>query len=561
MDYQQTLTKYLLSFINGLKQAGIGQVVISSGSRSTPLSLLINRDPEIKTYLDIDERSAGFFALGLAKQSKTAVALVCTSGSAAANYYPAVCEAEATNVPLVMLTTDRPAELQGVGAPQAMNQQYLYGPHVKKAVELALPEDSSTMLNYSRWQGLTMASCALDAPRGPVQINIPLREPLLPDLDLQLASPAPARSIPSKRIVDLSPLAKLFERPGLIIVGEERTPDEAKQLLKLAQQLQWPIIGDPLTNLATSDYQLPNYLHQADLIFQGSVPTPQTVLRFGRLPVTKPVAQWLSQQNVTTILVEDGHQYKDQLEQSNYLLDLNVAEFYAAFQHLQFKPLSPAWLTQWTKRQQVATTVLSAAPTLREFNHSAIAKTLLSTLTDQNLFVANSNAIRLIDRLSTSRAQKVQIFGNRGVNGIDGLNSTLAGIAAASSRPATLLIGDLAFFHDLTGLEMIRRYNLPVTIVLLNNNGGGIFSFLSQAKLPAKDFATVFQTPQNLTYRYVAQLYGFAYHQPTKLTEFQALLNQPGQQMIEVMDQQAQPVKIWRSLVKEYQQRSEQLND
>ena len=561
MDYQRTLTKYLLSFIEGLKQGGVKRAVISSGSRSTPLSLLVNRDPDIQSYIDIDERSAGFFALGLVKATQESVALICTSGSAAANYLPAICEAEATNQPLIVLTTDRPAELQGVGAPQAMNQHSLYGSHVKYAVELALPEDNPTMIDYSRWEGFTVSSRAQIVPKGPVHINIPLREPLVPDLTLPRPTAIPAKVLSNERVTDLSPLCPFFQQEGLIIVGEERSPEEARQLLSLAAKLHWPIVGDPLTNLATNQCEESTYLHQADLLFQGSVPAPRVILRFGRLPVTKPVTQWLGSQHVLTILVEEGHQFKDQLHRSSYLLDMTVSEFKHCFDKVSFTPVSSGWLAKWQKRQWLAEDILQANEDLQQFNHSGVVKQLLSQLHDQELFVANSNAIRLVDRLSLPAAHNLRIYGNRGVNGIDGLNSNMAGIVAASKHPLTLLIGDLAYFHDLTGLEMIRRYKLPVTIILLNNNGGGIFSFLPQHDLPTADFTTIFKTPQDLDYQSVAKLFGFNYHRPTSYSEFIPLLNQPGQHMIEIADSQECPVTIWHHLVSSYQQRSSEISD
>ena len=562
MDYQEALTKYLLSFIAGLKQGGIRKAVISSGSRSTPLSLLVNRDPDIQSFIDIDERSAGFFALGIAKGSNKPVALICTSGSAAANYYPAICEAEATNIPLVVLTTDRPAELQGVGAPQAMNQVGLYASHVKAACELSLPEPSTTMMNYSRWQGFTMTCRAQNNPQGPVHINIPLREPLLPDLTLNTPSFEGAKVIKSNREAELQPLAPLFAQKGLIIVGEERTPAEAGQLLRLAEKLNWPIIGDPLTNLATNVKQSPNFLHQADLIFCEQVPTPQVILRFGRMPVTKPVVQWLAKHDdVTTILVEDGIQFRDQLKRANYLLDMSVADFFRSFNQLSFNPVKENWLLEWQQRQRLAVNVLLANKDLTSFDHSSIVKKLMSVLKKQNLFVANSNAIRLVDRLTLPVSNDIRIFGNRGVNGIDGLNSTAAGIAVGTGRPITLLIGDLAFFHDLTGIEMFRRYKLPVTVILLNNNGGGIFSFLPQHQLPTQDFSTIFRTPQDLNFKYIADFYDFDYACPNDISSFVHHLNRSGQQIIEVNDTQESPVEVWRSLTREYHNRSGYLDE
>lgn len=186
MTRQQEMTAYLLAFIKGMKEGGLKNVVISPGSRSTPLALLLHRDPEINTTVNVDERSAAFFALGMAKALKQPVGVLCTSGTATANFFPAVCEAKATNIPLLLLTADRPPEARGVGSPQTMDQQKLFGSHIKKFIELALPEASSEMIRYSYWHGANSAHEATRVPAGPIQINLPFREPLLPDLTFSL---------------------------------------------------------------------------------------------------------------------------------------------------------------------------------------------------------------------------------------------------------------------------------------------------------------------------------------------------------------------------------------
>lgn len=556
MDTQIDLAKYLLAFIQGLKEAGVSQAVISPGSRSTPLAIMLHRDPAITTYLDVDERSAAFFGLGLTKVNQQPVALVCTSGSAAANYYPAICEAEATNQPLIVLTTDRPAELQGVGAPQAMDQVNLYASHVKKMVQLALPEASATMLAYAHWQAFATTSQALIKPKGPVQINLPFREPLLPADPALITSQKlqPIKRLAPQRQVELTALKSLFEQPGLIIVGEERSKQEAQLLMRLAAKLNWPLLGDPLTNLGDHEQNIA-YLHQADLIFQAKVPTQAVILRFGRLPVTKPVMQWLTKQTCPTILVEDGSQMKDQLHQANYLIDSSVANFLAGINDLNLTPVKDDWKQKWQNYQRLAEAVVQEHVAKLPWGHSAVAALLGRQLKRQNLFLANSNSIRLVDRLSVAEDQTVQTYGNRGVNGIDGLNSTVAGITTASQQATTLLIGDLAFFHDMNGLAMIKRYQLPVTVVLLNNNGGGIFAFLSQSQLPQAEFTALFGTPQDLNFKKVAELYDFKYHRPQSPAEFVKLLNQPGQHLIEIIDDQQAPVKAWQAMVKDYQGR------
>lgn len=562
MHTQVNLAKYLSAFIQGLKEAGVSQAVISPGSRSTPLAIMLHRDPEITTYLDVDERSAAFFGLGLTKVNHQPVALVCTSGSAAANYYPAICEAEATNQSLIILTTDRPAELQGVGAPQAMDQVNLYASHVKRMVQLALPEASTSMVEYAHWQAFATATDALTIPKGPVQINLPFREPLLPvnlaSVDSQVLRPI--QNLTTQRQVDLTPLKELFTQPGLIIVGEERSKEEAQLLVQLAQKLNWPLLGDPLTNLIDHD-QSAVYLRQAGLIFQATVPTPRVILRFGRLPVTKPVIQWLTRQTCPTVLVEDGLQMKDQLHRANYLVNGSVANFMTAINKLNLAPLDDTWKLKWQAYQDLAEAVVQEHITQLPFGHSVVAASLSDQLKQQNLFLANSNSIRLVDRLAGSHNQSVQVYGNRGVNGIDGLNSTVAGITLASQRATTLLIGDLAFFHDMNGLAMIKRYHLPVTVILLNNNGGGIFAFLSQSQLPKDEYLALFGTPQDLNFKKVAELYDFKYHRPQSQAEIAQLLNRPGQHLIEILDDQQAPVDAWQGMVQDYQERVAQTNE
>lgn len=554
MNHQKTMTSYLLAFIEGLKHAGIEQVVISPGSRSTPVALLLHRETAIDCYVDVDERSAGFFALGLIKATDKPVALLCTSGTAAANYYPAVCEAESTNLPLVILTTDRPPELRNVGAPQAMSQQLLYADHVKRFIELSVPEATDDMLRYSRWQALSNVLFAQETPKGPVHLNLPLREPLLPDLTMEKPEMTAMEVTPIIRRAALTSFIHLFEKKGLLIVGEQRSQEEAKALVRLAKRLNWPIIGDPLTNIAANDPEFTYYLKQADLIFgQPILEQPEVIIQFGRLPVTKSVMMYLkSLGNITTILIDD--RLRDQLQRTNVYLNLTVAEFVAGVEELAIQPVDTTWLASWQAHQKIAMRVLQAEQQMTQLTESSATCALLSAIADNPLFVANSNAIRFVDRLSG--ATKATVYGNRGVNGIDGLISTTAGIAAGCQKPTFLLIGDLAFFHDMNGLQMMKQLKLPVTIVLLNNNGGGIFSFLSQNQLEASDFEPLFGTPLDMDFQHVAALYGAAYHQPTSLTEFSELIaaaqKTPIFQIIEIVGKQQDPVDLWRQLNQNY---------
>ena len=551
------MTSYLRHLIAGLKQGGVRQVVISPGSRSTPLALLVKRESDLQYFVAVDERSAGFLALGLAKSSQQPVALLCTSGTAAANFYPAICEAEASNVPLVVLTSDRPPELRNVGAPQTMSQNQLYADHVKFFVELALPESTPLMLRYSFWQGFQLATRATKGVKGVVHANVPLREPLLPDLtqntpiDLSLAQTSTQSLIAQG----------WFQKKGMIVLGSERSLAEAQLALILANHLDWPIVGDPLSQLASCDGETQNYVKQADVIFEETrdLPEVEVILRFGKVPVTKNVMFYLRDSQAVQILVDETQQWPDYLYRSQYLVAESLTK--VAKQILQSTPKrDQSYLQAWQNLQKLAGQAIDETSEQFTFHESQLAMILMKTLArGEQLFVANSNAIRLVDRLSGVSENSFQIFGNRGVNGIDGILSTVAGLAMQTKARTYLLVGDLTLFHDMNGLQLLKSYHLPVTIILLNNNAGGIFSFLSQRSLTADDFDPLFATPLDLDFAQVAKTYELAYQKVESEADFeQAMANSrklTGANLIELTSQAQVPVDFWQAVLSDFKEK------
>lgn len=551
------MTSYLRYLIAGLKQGGVRQVVISPGSRSTPLALLVKREKDLQYFVAVDERSAGFLALGLAKSSQQPVALLCTSGTAAANFYPAICEAEASNVPLVVLTSDRPPELRNVGAPQTMSQNQLYADHVKFFVELALPESTPLMLRYSFWQGFQLATRATKGVKGVVHANVPLREPLLPDLtqntpiDLSLAQTSTQSLIAQG----------WFQKKGMIVLGSERSLAEAQLALILANHLDWPIVGDPLSQLASCDGETQNYVKQADVIFEETrdLPEVEVILRFGKVPVTKNVMFYLRDSQAVQILVDETQQWPDYLYRSQYLVAESLTK--VAKQILQSTPKrDQSYLQAWQNLQKLAGQAIDETSEQFTFHESQLAMILMKTLArGEQLFVANSNAIRLVDRLSGVSENSFQIFGNRGVNGIDGILSTVAGLAMQTKARTYLLVGDLTLFHDMNGLQLLKSYQLPVTIILLNNNAGGIFSFLSQRSLTADDFDPLFATPLDLDFAQVAKTYELAYQKVESEADFeQAMANSrklTGANLIELTSQAQVPVDFWQAVLSDFKEK------
>lgn len=551
------MTSYLRHFIAGLKQGGVRQVVISPGSRSTPLALLVKREADLQYFVAVDERSAGFLALGLAKSSQQPVALLCTSGTAAANFYPAICEAEASNVPLVVLTSDRPPELRNVGAPQTMSQNQLYADHVKFFVELALPESTPLMLRYSFWQGFQLATKAMNGVKGVVHANIPLREPLLPDLTQNTPIDLSLTQMTTQNLIAQG----WFQKKGLIVLGSERSLAEARLALTLANHLGWPIVGDPLSQLASCDGKTQNYLKQADVIFEEArdLPEVEVILRFGKVPVTKNVMFYLRDSQAVQILVDETQQWPDYLYRSQYLVAESLTK--VAKQILQSTPKrDQPYLQAWQNLQKLASQSIEETSEQFVFHESHLAMVLMKTLAcGEQLFVANSNAIRLVDRLSGVSETSFQVFGNRGVNGIDGILSTVAGLAMQTKARTYLLVGDLTLFHDMNGLQLLKAYQLPVTIILLNNNAGGIFSFLSQRSLTADDFDPLFATPLDLDFAQVAKTYELAYQKVESEADFEQAIATSrkliGANLIELTSQAQVPVDFWQAVLSNFKEK------
>lgn len=320
MNDRDALTAYAASFVDELAQNEVKHVVVSPGSRSTPIALLLVEHPDIEIHINVDERSAAFFALGLAKALKEPVGLLCTSGTAAANYYPAVIEAFYSRVPLIVLTADRPHELRDVGAPQAIDQIHLYGRHVKWFVEMALPESTDGMMRYARTVGARAVATAAAGPAGPVHLNFPLREPLIPDLEkakeYRQNKMTPAVLIDSgERSLSASQIEAVATtlsqaKQGMIVCGELPHPEMKEAIVALAEKLAFPILADPLSQLRSGSHDKAVIIDAYDTFLRDETATaafrPEVILRFGAMPVSKPLLLFMKKQKQAITLVVDG---------------------------------------------------------------------------------------------------------------------------------------------------------------------------------------------------------------------------------------------------------------
>ncbi|MDP2963568.1 MAG: 2-succinyl-5-enolpyruvyl-6-hydroxy-3-cyclohexene-1-carboxylic-acid synthase [Sulfurimicrobium sp.] len=514
--------------IHGLAAGGVTHAVISPGSRSTPLVLACLQHPGLKTWVQVDERSAAFFALGLAKASRQPVILVCTSGSAPANWFSAVIEADMGGIPLVLLSADRPAELRDCGANQSIDQAHLFGGHVRAFHELPAADARPEMLRYLR----TLAAQVMDQCRwplpGPVHVNVPLREPLVPAGPLpQIAEMAsvvashPHLSLPPEECATLA--RELGGGKGLIVCGwGEHGPDFPEAIAALASKLGCTVLADPLSGLRFGSHVRDDILCRYDAFLRrGSAHEnlrPDWVLRFGAMPVSKALQHFLTAlPAMPHIVVDAGGRWPDPLHLATRLVRADPALLCRQLA----SGLEAAAPSSWRAAFQAEELRAAALARHNAPLEAAVVQAVVDLLpAGGTLFSGNSMAIRDLDAFSGSGAKPLRIIGNRGASGIDGNVSSALGLAAGGSRPVVALLGDLAFYHDMNGLLAAR--GLDVTLVVLNNGGGGIFEFLPQAQL--EDFERAWLTPLGLDFAHAAGMYGLGYQKISRAADFPAAL-------------------------------------
>lgn len=564
MNHTEILTRYTANFVDELIKSGIKDVVISPGSRSTPLALAFTEHSDVKEWVIVDERSAAFFALGIAKQTKNPVVLVCTSGTAAANYFPAIVEAHYSRVPLVVITADRPHELRDVGAPQAIEQIQLYGNYVKWFQEMAIPEATHEMLGYVRNKAARSVYMAQEGNPGPVHMNIPFREPLMLDFTLegiwdhpdfqQKTYRAPLdgpKQLSLQQLEDIMSGLKGKEK-GLIVCGPQ-PDDEAfpQAIATLAEKWQLPILADPLSQMRSGPHSKENIIETYDALLKNEEIRkrykPDFLIRFGAMPVSKAYLFYIKEnKDVPQYIVENNSGYREptgNITEFIFADPVMLCEDLAAKNELAF---SKQWLMQWQKMNEVAKKHLSSGVEERITEGEAVRGLVASIPGKSTIYVGNSMAIRDVDTFFLSNEKDIQVLANRGANGIDGMVSSGIG-AATNGEHITLILGDLSFFHDMNGLLAAKHYKLNITILLVNNNGGGIFSFLSQAN-DKKHFEALFGTPADLEFSHAAQLYEAAYYEPKTEDELKIALKESykkkGLSIVEVKTNREENV-IW----------------
>lgn len=536
------------ALVEGLVRNGVHYAVASPGSRSTPLTLACARHPGLHLRMLPDERSAAFFALGISKLKKSPVAMIATSGTAPANWYPAVIEASYDYHSLIMLSADRPAELQDCGANQTIDQTRLFGIHARAFQNFPPAEDSATALQMAR----NTAARAVDNSRwpipGPVHINVPLREPLVPK-DLTASLPGNTdKAIPRAHYPRLSPdrrdVNELSRRMcagnGLIVCGRADYPDGfAAAVGKLADRLHSPILADPLSGLRFGRHDRHWIFTHYDALLRAEDMVqdyrPDWVLRFGGIPISKSLQRFLGGLPQDTILLVVPYgPWPDIEHSSTEVYRSDPLELCHALLETGLHPTHEPWQQTLLDREHHAAGVLQKMEN-KPLEAEILESTIRLSPEGTQLFCANSMVIRDIDSFAGGSQQHLQLHGNRGASGIDGNVSTALGMAAVAEGPVIALLGDLTLYHDMNGL--LAAADLDIVMVVFNNGGGAIFGYLPQAALP--EFEACWLTPPGLDIAQIAQLYGLNHHRVRDEKQFTKALkraiNTPGADMIEVI--------------------------
>ncbi len=574
----EALQLFVGAFVDELARSGVANACICPGSRSTPLALLLRRHPAIKVWTHLDERSAAFFALGMAKALREPVVALSTSGTAAVNFAPAVVEAYYARVPLLLLTADRPPELHGVGANQTIDQTRLYGPHVKWFEEMMLPEASEQAIRYARTVACRAAATARSDAAGPVHINFPFREPLIPADDIpppghDIAVPAADDRVPYVSVeqaprrpdpTSLAPLAAELRAAGrgLIVCGPQDAPGFPEAVARLAEELRYPLLADPLSQVRCGPHRSPIVIDSYDAFLRNEETAqalaPEVVLRFGATPVSKPLMLYLQRHaRSRQILIDDDGWSDPALTASDVIHAHPRALCDALLDGLRSSARRRDARSQWAGRWQRTAQRARAALTRRLGEQPGLSEPgLFTELADllpdgATLFAGNSMPVRDLDTFFPGDERSLRFLANRGVSGIDGVVSSALGASAVGPGPLVLVIGDLSFYHDMNGLLAAGRHNLQATIVLLHNDGGGIFSFLPQADDP-EHFEELFGTPHGLDFRPAAEMYGLSYQRVDSGDGFRTALRQsldaPGVGLVEVRTDRRANVRLHRAL-------------
>ena len=518
-------------FADRLIKAGIKNIFISPGSRNTPLIFALSSNKFFNIKLIVDERTSGFFALGIANAIKIPSVIITTSGTAVAELYPSIIEAYQQRIPLIVCTADRPSKLKNTGANQTINQINIYRNHIRKFYNAGLPSVSYLRLENFAKNIDNIFDICVSENKGPVHINFPFEKPFEPDsytdkidskvlediFNLQHNLKTPKKSeikFPKKFISKL-----LNERAGMIFCGGGSFSSEFKsKLTKLSDILNYPIIADGTSPLRMGKFSKKNIIVNATAFLRSPVISktvaPKIILQFGKAPTSNSLLQFIKNSSAEIYSIDEFGDMHDPSRKTKHIFKIIPEEFL----NLLIEKLKREKITSAIFKKQ-----LLSLEKLSEKNKSSIIydshfpsecriinEIINSIPNNSNLFISNSTPVRDLDFFAPKTSKNISVFTNRGASGIDGIISTSLGIAAADKKPAFLVIGDLTFYHDINSLQIAKEYNIPLKIILVDNSGGGIFNMLPVAEYKLI-FNKFFNTKLNVDFASLIKGFGCDY--------------------------------------------------
>lgn len=565
-------------FTNRLAELGVKYVCISPGSRSTPLTYTFSTNKNFTTFPIVDERSSAFFALGLAKRSKSPVAIVTTSGTAVAELYPAIIEAYYQRIPLIICTADRPRKLRGSGANQTINQHNIYKNHIRMFADIGLPDLNNINKVIHLAEDAVRTSFFND--RGPVHLNFQFEKPFEPNsttdsIDTKLLENVCSntsfelRETSSKKVNFRKLADKFTYKRGLILIGYYNYGNGfPRQVVRFSEKYGFPIYADGSSSIRFGKHRKDNIIENLTAIVRSNSflesYDPELIIQFGSAPTANVLLEFFKNSKADKILCNEFGDLNDPSLTSKVLVKMNPENFCESICNFDKQTKhSLEWLDDWRAMNMIANIHKNELVENSEFCFEGrLPYEIISSLQEKsNLFISNSLPIRDFDFFSTTDQKRLSIYTNRGASGIDGITSTALGIAKVSKEPTYLITGDLAFFHDLNGLYNSIKFNIPLTIILVNNNGGGIFE-----SLPISEYSEVmkenFLTPLRINFSKYVDAYGGKYRRIKNWNQLRKELKlSTGSKKLTVLEvktdakkSKLQRQKYWSAVVKEINQ-------
>src|SRR6478672_11728940 len=546
IDFRNTNTVWASILTETLYRLGLTTAIICPGSRSTPLTIAFAQQKGVEAIPVLDERSAAFFALGIAKKSGLPVVLICTSGTAGANFYPAVIEAKESRVPLIILTADRPSELRDCHSGQTIDQVKLYGNYPTWQAELAVPSLEMELLRYLRQTVMYAWERSRFPIPGAVHLNIPFRDPLAPipqreaevlklQFDVESFFTGISPQLPTFNASLPTSLWQQWQQcdKGIIIAGvaqPQRPQEYCQAIAHLSKTIKWPVLAEALSPVRNYAQLNPDLISTYDLILRNQQLAkqlvPEMVIQVGDLPTSKELRTWLNANQAQQWIIDPSYQNLDPLHGKTTHLRLSIEQLATSIPlPNSVNQTSADYLYQWCETEaKVRSAIEETMTSIDAIFESKVAWLLSQVLPPETpLFIANSMPVRDMEFFWSSNTSGVQPFFNRGANGIDGTLSTALGIAH-HHQSSVMLTGDLALLHDINGFLLRNKFVGHLTIILINNNGGGIFEMLPISKFEPP-FEEFFATPQSIDFSQLCATYNVDYELITTWEQLKRKLN------------------------------------